>query len=182
MTKSNTLEPGVVISRNGVNYLTTNYEADSEYVSVVCIEDTDQRGQTYQLHIEECVINDESIIVVNRSELEWIVDDIDSEMIAALEDKPHEHLFLTLKQHQKFYLPKTLQAMMNIKEEGSEDGEMGVIFFGDQEPLFIDEIKKLFGFFDQLTITDACETGASIYVKSSSLNIEGFIGVSFNGK
>lgn len=182
MNLSNNLKPGIVIKRNGVDYLTTNYDADEGYVSVVCIENTNQRGQTYQLPVEECCINDESVIVVNRSTLVWVIDDIDLEMIDALKDNRDAQLTLSLKQRMKFYLPKTLQAMMNIKEEGVEDGEMGVVFFGEQEALFLAELKSVLEIFDELTITDACETGASIFAKSTQLNIQGFIGVNFNGK
>ncbi|MCA2420875.1 hypothetical protein P3602_21360 [Vibrio parahaemolyticus] len=182
MDHASKLKPGIVIKRNGVEYLTTNYDADEGYVSVVCIENTNQRGQTYQLPIEECCIFDESVIVVNRSELEWVIDDIDLEMIEALEGNRDAQLTLSLKQREKFYLPKTLQAMMNIKEEGAEDGEMGVVFFGEQEELFLAELKTVLEIFDELSITDACETGASIFAKSTQLNIQGFIGVNFNGK
>ncbi|MDF4284566.1 hypothetical protein P3436_19780 [Vibrio parahaemolyticus] len=120
--------------------------------------------------------------MVNRSTLVWVIDDIDLEMLDALEDNRDAQLTLSLKQRMKFYLPKTLQAMMNIKEEGVEDGEMGVVFFGEQEALFLAELKSVLEIFDELTITDACETGASIFAKSTQLNIQGFIGVNFNGK
>lgn len=103
-------------------------------------------------------------------------------MIEALEGNRDAQLTLSLKQREKFYLPTTLQAMMNIKEEDAEDGEMGVVFFGEQEELFLAELKTVLEIFDELSITDACETGASIFAKSTQLNIQGFIGVNFNGK
>lgn len=183
-TNSEPMKSGIVIKRNGTKYLTSSYYADKGYVSAVCIENTDQCGQTYQLPIDECEIHDDTVELANMSNLKWIVNDVDSELIglAAELEKPLLKLDLELLQGETFCLPTKLQEMMNIPvEDGEKQGDNGVTFFGEQEELFLKVIGKMNPDFDKVSITDACETGASIFISSTKHNIEGYIGVNFEG-
>ena len=183
-TNIETIKSGIVIKRNGTKYLTSSYYADKGYVSAVCIENTDQCGQTYQLPIDECEIHDEAVELVNLSDLKWIIADVDSELIGLADELelPLLKLDLELLQGDSFCLPTKLQEMMNNPvEEVEKQGDNGVTFFGEQEELFIKAIGKMFPDFDKISITDACETGASIFISSTKHKIEGYIGVNFKG-
>lgn len=181
---SNVMKPGVVIKRNGTKYLTSNYYADEGYISAVCIESTDQCGQTYQLPLDECEIHNDTVELANLSNLKWVISDVDSELIGLAEELGSSllKLDLLLLKGRTFYLPTKLQEMMNNPVvDGGEAGSNGVVFFGEQEELFINAISKMLPDFDGISITDACETGASIFISSTTHSIKGYIGVVFEG-
>ncbi|WP_432782891.1 hypothetical protein [Vibrio parahaemolyticus] len=178
------IAPGTVIKRNGSKYLTTNYYADKGYVSAVCLNNTDQRGQTYQLEIDECEIHDEAIEVVNMSPLEWKVNEVDM-------DLKNEDVRSDIRRDMKilegevFHLPATMQREMNNdvdEESGEKAGDNGVTFFGEHEQPFIDRVRALLPKeFNSLTITDACETGTSVLISSDELKLQGYLDIHFVG-
>lgn len=176
--------PGTVIKRNGSKYLTTNYYADKGYVSAVCINDTYQRGQTCQLEIDECEIHDEATEVVNMSPLAWRVNEVDMDL--KNEDVRSDiRLDMCILQGEVFHLPAKMQREMNNdvdEESGENEGANGVTFFGEHEQPFLDRVRSLLPKeFNSLTITDACETGASVLIASDELELKGYLDIHFVG-
>ena len=109
---------GITVKRNGVLYLTTNYQSDNGYVSVVCIENTNQKGQTYQLAVNECVIHDDVVHVANLSDKQWSITKVQTGLVEQAEAKDLM-IGLSVRQleNSSFFFPKVIQEKVFASSE-----------------------------------------------------------------
>lgn len=177
--QQDTFGQGELITHNDIQYMVTNDATSNRYVPVVCMQ-KEMLGAISHLPIDECRLSHGSVEVVNYSPLPWSISDVDSEVISQLEENGMltEMKLLQELNGKEFFLTQKLQSMMNIYDEDGDNN--GVSFFDEQETLFTDVIKDMLKC-DTVNITDACETGASIYFENKKWGVSGYVGVDFNG-
>lgn len=181
--KTQVMETGKVIKRNSSVYLITNYYSDDGYVSAVSLN-SHNRGTTFQLPIDECAVHDETIELVTMSELAWKVNEVDMDLKC---DSVPSGIRLDMKilEGQVFHLTAPMQRQMNNdvdEDSGEVEGANGVTFYGEHEQPFLDRVRSLLPKeFNSLTITDACETGASVLIASDKLKLSGYLDIHFIG-